>query len=73
MGNFNIKGITDLTHQESVIIMGGDPFTKELFRSLGIIYGYLVNAAEWVWDEASAPAPGNNDALLQTNALTLFS
>ena len=72
MENFNLNGLTDLSKEESAKICGGDPFTRDLGRSLGMIAGWIANAAEWFWNEVNTPAPGDNSVLMQTNVVTLF-
>jgi hypothetical protein len=75
MDNNIVLGVRDLEQNESQNIYGGlaDPYMRDLGRAFGVMFGVVANAVEWAWSQCTTPAPGDNSALLQTNALTLFN
>jgi len=72
MLNYEKSKLAELSKEELVNIYGGDPYMRDLGYTLGMIAGWIVNAAEWFWNEVNTPAPGDNSALMQTNVVTLF-
>jgi hypothetical protein len=76
MKDFNITGISSLSHEELKTIDGGDPFLRDLGKAFGAWWGALGNTIayglEFITDSCSSTSGSSDSWMLSVPPLTLF-